>query len=187
VGTSRNVGSPSIPPWKPALAVIGRTDVSAGRQLREVWLAAYGERGTRLVDDFAQSALATACELAVRATDVPTALRVYDATNQDEGRAGLAVELGKRALAKAVSRQSGTSGFAAELFAEATGYYVSRDLASFVASQGRVRTTSEAIRLKDDLRELTRKVVSSAGRPPVDPEGWGRYVQSVIRALRQET
>lgn len=184
MGTSKNVGSPSIPPWKPALAVLGRTDVSPDRQLREIWLGAYGDRGSRLVDDFAQASLAVACDLATRAGDVASALGQYDATNQRAGQSGLAVELGRRALAKSVNQHSGASGFAAELFADATGYYASRDLASFVSAPGRVKTTSDAIRLKEDLRRLTRNVVSSSGSPPSDVEGWGNFVDSILRSLR---
>jgi hypothetical protein len=164
--------------------VLGRTDVPADRQLREIWLGAYGDRGSRLVDDFSQDSLAVACDLAARTTDVSAALQRYDARSQRDAQVGLAIELGRRALAKSVSRQTGALGFASELFAEATAYYASRDLPSLVAAKGRVETSSAAIQLKQELRELTRTAVSASGIPPTDSEGWSRFVESTLRSLR---
>jgi|SRR5579884_1854078 len=184
MGTSKNVRSPNIPPWKPFLAVVGRPDVPVERQTRELWRAAYAERGPRLEDDFSQRTLAIACELATSSRNIQAALRGYDAANQREHRAGFGVELGRRALVRAIARGTGAAGFAADLFADASSYYASRDLPSFIGAAGRVQNTSSAIELKNAISRVTREQVLKAGTPGTDAEGWASFVKSTLLALR---
>ena len=184
MGTSKNVASPDTPPWKFALAVLGRLDVPPDRQSREIWRSVEAERGSRTTDDFSHPVLAIACRLASESSSVPACLHTYDDHLAKYNKAGFAAEIGRRALARAVLSKQGASGFARELFAEATSYYVSRDLASFVGSKGRVGTTSAAIALKIRLKEVARTVVASAGKPVADPDGWATYVSGVVRKLR---
>jgi hypothetical protein len=183
MGTSRNDRSPDIPPWKPALAVVGRTDVPTDRQLAEIWRAAFGERGDRLRDDFSQSSLVEACRLANQRIPVQEALRQFDAINQRDNQAGLATEFARRALARCSAADSGSRGFIQELFGEATVYYVSRDLPSFVAAENRVATNTAAIKLKQDLQTTTKQVVDSLGEPPMDRFDWSEHVGHVLSAL----
>jgi hypothetical protein len=185
MGTSKNVASPDTPPWKMALAVLGRPDVPVPRQNREIWRSVQAERGPEAADDFSQPVLATACRLASESSDVQVSLHIYEEHLASQNKSGFAVEIAKRALARAVHSQQGAEGFARELFAEATSYYASRDLPSFVGSRGRVNTTSAAMALKASLKETTRTIVRSAGTPAVDPEGWATYVGGVFRRLRE--
>lgn len=184
MGTSKNVRSPDIPPWRPFLAVVGRPDTPVERQTRELWRAAYADRGQRLEDDFSQGTLAVACQLAATNRNVQAALREYDAANRRERRAGLGVEIGRRALARAVSRGSGAEGFARDFFADASSYYASRDLPSFIGKAGRVPNTSSAIELKNGIAEVTREQVSSIPLTRTDAEGWASFVKLALTALR---
>jgi hypothetical protein len=184
MGTSKNVRSPDIPPWKPFLAVVGRPDIPVERQARELWRAAYAERGPRLEDDFSQRTLAVACELADSRRSIQAALHDYDAANQRERRAGLGVELGRRALVRAIARGTGAAGFAADLFADASSYYASRDLPSFIGAAGRVHNTSSAIELKNAISRVTREQVSKVGMPGTDAEGWASFVRTALMVLR---
>jgi hypothetical protein len=184
MGTSKNFASPDTPPWKFALAVLGRLDVPPERQNREIWRSVEAERGPSAVNEFSHPALATACRIASKSFDVQTSLNSYDEHLAEHRKSGFAVEIGRRALARAIFSKQGSEGFARELFAEATSYYASRDLPSFVGSSGRVKTTSAAIALKTNLKEVTRTIVQSAGPPSVDPEGWGKFVGNVVRRLR---
>lgn len=152
----------------------------------ELWRAAYAERGTRLEEEFSQRTLAAACELAVSSRNLQTALRNYDAVNQRERRAGLGIELGRRALARAVAQGTGAAGFAADLFADASSYYASRDLPSFIGAIGRVQDTSSAIELKNAIRRITRNQVSQIGAPRTDAEGWASFVKAALASLRGE-
>ncbi|MGI9074284.1 MAG: hypothetical protein ACR2JB_23890 [Bryobacteraceae bacterium] len=184
MGTSRNDPSPPIPPWKPALAVLGRTDVPAERQSLEIWRAVAADRGERLLRDLANPTLAEACSLIAKGRSVSDALDAYDEATLHIADVGLAVDLGRRALARAAVNSSGPSGFASELFAEAVSYYASRDLPSFVAAPGRIANSSAALDLKENLRKIARKTASQAGEPPLDRRGWHRYVSRVLTALQ---
>lgn len=187
MGTSKNVASPDTPPWKMALAVLGRPDIPVPKQNREIWRSVYAERGPDATDEFSHPMLATACRLAAESSNVRVSLHNYEEHLATNNHSGFAVELAKRALARAVHSQQGADGFARELFAEATSYYASRDLPSFVGSRDRVATTSAAIALKSGLIEATRSIVRSAGSPALDPEGWAKYVGGVFRKLRGTT
>ena len=184
MGTSKNVASPNSPPWSPALAVLGRNGVPTSRQVQEIWRSALADRGPRLLDDFAAPALAAACRMAQGGVNVHHALREYESLLAREKKSGLAVEIGRRALARAVSSKQGSQGFAAELFAEAASYYASRDLPSFVGAEGRVPTTSAAIALKTGIKETSRRIAQEAGKPATDAVGWASYVKRVLSDLR---
>ena len=184
MGTSKNVASPDTPPWRIALAILGRKDVPAARQHQEIWRSVEAERGPTFAEDFSQPTLAVACGLASSTKDVNIALLRYDTHISIEGKSGFALEIARRALARAVSGQQGGGGFVRELFAEATSYYASRDLPSFIGIRGRIETTSKAIALKAELKEITKSVVLQAGPPAIDPEGWTRYVNKVVHGLR---
>ena len=184
MGTSKNVRSPDIPPWKPFLAVVGRPDIPVERQTRELWRAAYADRGPRLEEDFSQRTLAVACGLAATSRNLQGALREYDTANQRERRAGLGVEIGRRALARAIARGTGAAGFASDFFADASTYYASRDLPSFIGAAGRVQNTSSGIELKNAISRVTREQVSKIGVPRPDAEGWASFVKSALTALR---
>lgn len=184
MGTSRNDPSPPIPPWKPALAVLGRTDVPVERQSLEIWRAVAADRRERLVRDFANPTLAEACSLVSKGRPIGEALAAYDEATLHLSDVGLAVDLGRRALARAAAKKSGASGFSSELFAEAVSYYASRDLPSFVAAPGRIANSSAAIALKEELRNIARQAALSVGEPRPDRRGWSRHVASVLTALQ---
>jgi hypothetical protein len=184
MGTSKNVRSPDNPPWRPFFAVVGRPDIPVERQTRELWRAAYADRGPRLEEDFSQKTLAIACELAATSRNIHTALRHYDVANQREHTAGLGIELGRRALTRAIARGTGAAGFAADFFADASSYYASRDLPSFIGAAGRVQNTTAAIELKDAITRITRGQVANIGAPQTSGEGWASFVKSALMVLR---
>jgi hypothetical protein len=184
VGTSKNVPSPDTPPWKPLLAILGRTDVPPERQAQEIWRSAYAERGASLVDEFASPAVAAACGLVSTSNDVLAASAAFSGHLATAGRAGFANEIARRALLRAVSTNQGVAGFARELFAEATSYYVSRDLPSFVGARGRVESVSRGMEFKTQIKAIVRTTVATTGQPSPDPDGWANYAATVIRALR---
>jgi hypothetical protein len=122
--------------------------------------------------------------LAQRSEGVLEVLSEYDAALAHDRRSGLAAEIGRRALARAVSSRQGSLGFATELFSEATSYYVSRDLPSFVGARGRVETVSAAIELKSQIKRVTTEIVRSVGSPATDAHGWLTYVEKVLTSLQ---
>jgi hypothetical protein len=121
--------------------------------------------------------------MAETSSNVSDALREYQGLLAREKRSGLAAEIGRRALARAVSSKQGSQGFAEELFAEAACYYASRDLPSFVGARGRVATTSGAIELKAKIKETSKRITKSVGKPATDSDGWATYVKRVLSDL----
>jgi hypothetical protein len=186
MGTSKDERSPHTPPWRPALAVLGKPDVSPERQLIEIWRSAYGDRGQRLIDDFSSPAIAEACRLVAERVPLNEALNRFDESNARENRGGLAIELGRRALARCAAISARPSDFVQQLFAEATSYYASRDLPSFVAQEGRVRNNSEVIALKQALQTGAKRTVERFGEPPLDQASWSALVKRTVNALTGE-
>jgi hypothetical protein len=184
MGTSRNDPSPDIPPWRLARAALGRDQFSPERQAEALWRAAATERGDRLAEAFGDPALARACAIADERPPVRDALQGFEAAVSELGAAGLAVDMGRRALARTAAHAGDAADFAGELFAEAVSYYASRDLPSLVGSAGRVQSAAGSLELKGELRRATKARIIGLDAPASDPDGWRRYVDSALRALR---
>lgn len=185
MGTSRNDRSPLIPPWRPALAVLGKPDVPPERQSKEIWRAAYADRGDKLLDDLSHPALVMACKLVSDRTPLHEALDKYDRNTLHSEKSGLTIELGRRALARTLIRNRTANDFAAELFGETVAYYASRDLPSFVASRNRIATTSAAIKLKNELRRIAHDKARAAGPVRAVRQEWRAYVHRVLGLLQE--
>ncbi len=166
------------------MAVLGRSDVPPERQSREIWLAASADRGEKLLRDFSHSALAQACHLVAEGVSVDDGLRTYEQATRYESESGFAIELGRRALVKALAARGATVDFVGEVFSEAISYYASRDLPSFVAATGCVSSSSEAIKLKEQFRRIAKASVRSLGQPKYDGKQWKAYVSQVLDTLK---
>ena len=184
MGTSRNDRSPLTPPWKMALAIVGAPEIPSARQSLEIWRAVAADRGEKQIRDFTSPVLAAACRDIANRVPLGAALENFDRSALHESNTGLALEIGRRALARCAARKADATGFAGELFAEAVSYYVSRDLPSFVAARGRVATTSEAIRLKETIRQETREQIRELGSPGLSPREWRAYINTVLKTLQ---
>lgn len=184
MGTSRNDRSPMTPPWKMALAVVGTPDVPAFRQGTEIWRAVAADRGEKLLRDFSNRSLAEASRWMSQRLSVQEALARFHQATMYESNAGLAIDMGRRALVRCAAEKGDATSFVGELFAEAISYYVSRDLPSYVGAKGRIPSASEAIRLKEALRETTKQQVKSAGEPKLGPREWRGYISTVLKTLQ---
>lgn len=184
MGTSRNDRSPNIPTWRPVASVLGRTDISPDRQTQEIWRAAFGERRERLIADFCRPAMVDLLKVAASNPTPSMAIESFDHVVSERADAGVALDFARRALIRSAAVQGGIAGFASELFAEASGYYVSRDLPSFVGAEGRVSNVSRAIELKGNIKTLVHATAREAGAPRPDKRSWERYVSLVVDRLR---
>src|SRR2546427_5929708 len=165
MGTSRNDRSPMTPPWKMALAVLATPDVPPERQSIEIWKAVAADRGQKLVRDFSNPSLAEACRWVSQGLSVQEALTRFNRSTLYESNAGLAIDMGRRALARCAAERGDAASFVGELFSEAVSYYASRDLPSYVGAEGRISNSSDVIRLKETLRETTKQQVRCLGQP----------------------
>jgi hypothetical protein len=186
MGTSTSQPSPKTPSWRIARQLLGRDAAPIARQSEEIWKAAAADRGGRLGDELASSVLAAAGSVAAEATSPVDAVRALNRIAAEQRATGLGLEIGRRALMRAVAGGGGAAAFGAELFAEAASYYASRDLSSYVGAAGRVATSSESIALKDGLRAIAR---GAAGEVPVrtDSDGWSAFVRGTMQILTRGT
>lgn len=186
MGTSRNDRSPGTPPWTMAWAVLGAIDVPVERQCIEIWRAASADRGDKMLRDFANRSLAEACRVAAAGLSPQEAVARFNEISRYESDAGLVIDMGRRAIARCAAERGTAVKFVAELFSEAVSYYVSRDLPSYVAAAGRVANTTEAIKLKESLRRVTKQQVEGVGEPKLGPKQWQEYVAHVLRVLQDK-
>ena len=186
MGTSSNQSSPNTHGWRPAQAVLGDPNWSVERQSKELWRSALTDRDGRLIEELADPLLASACEISEERIPPANAVQSFNNTLSEQYAAGLTIDMAKRALARASAAESGAVGFAEELFAEATSYYASRDLPSFVGAPGRVQTTTDSIALKENLRNIARATARTAASVATDPQGWRNYISEVLASLRGE-
>lgn len=186
MGTSTSHPSPDTPSWRIARQVLGRDAAPLARQSEEIWKAATADRGGRLNDELASPVLAAAGSVAAQSTSAVEALRAFNRIAAEQRASGLALEMGRRALMRAVTVGGGAASFGAELFAEAVSYYASRDLSSYVGASGRVTTSSDSIALKDGLRAIARGAAGEA-QIRTDSDGWSTYVRDTLAVLTRGT
>lgn len=186
MGTSRNDPSPDIPVWRPAIAALGNKQIPPERQSEEIWLAASGERAERLLDDFGHAIVALGTAISAKRETVSEALVSFDHALTSQYDARLSFDMARRALARAAAQGAGAEGYACELFAEATGYYASRDLPSVLGKPGCIETSSETIGLKAQITDKVRARVRQVGKPPLEAVAWRTYVHRVLAVLRGE-
>lgn len=183
MGTSVNQPSPKTPSWRLARALLGRRDVQPADQVAELWRAATTDRNRVLRDELADPLLARAAGLAAASGGDPqVALDRYDRSVSESRSKNFALEFGRRALARAALSNSGAAGFAAELFSEATSYYVARDLPGYVGSPHRVQNAREALSLKSGLQKAASEL-ASVGTVSAEPKAWAQFVDAALERL----
>ena len=186
MGTSTSQPSPaSSNNWRLARALLGKVGVTPEQQSAELWRAAVADREPELLASLGSPVLAEAAFLAGSASSPIEALRAFDAGLESRKAADLVFDMGRRALVRAVAARIGTGGFAAELFAEAVGYYVARDMAGIVGSRGRVPTIGAAAALKHQISDVARNATRLGGTPTADNDSWRDYVARVLGVLQQ--
>jgi hypothetical protein len=184
MGTSRNDPSADIPPWRRARAVLGRPDFTPDQQGTVLWQAAFAERSQALLGELSDPLLARVCLLADQHAPVVETLQTFDNVLYENHAASVTLDFARRALGRAALTEGGARAFAAELFAELTAYYASRDLPSVLATPNKIRTISESARLTHELRKTVLDKVRELGDPSTRPQGWARYVRRALGVLR---
>jgi hypothetical protein len=179
MGTSRSHPSPKIPQWQVPREMMGREEVPPSSQQQWLWRAAIAEKGAGLAAELTAPPFAEAVRLADR--PLVEALPAFDRSVRESRTTTLFADLARRALARAVVTKGGGDAFGPELFAEATGYFASRDLPSVVGGQGRVQTARDSLALKAELRN---EALARMGQVTADPRtDWAGYVSGALTAL----
>lgn len=87
-------------------------------------------------------------------------------------------------MVKSLAARGSTIDFVGEVFSEAISYYASRDLPSFVAAEGRISSSSGAIKLKEQFRRIAKASVRSLGQPKYSEKQWKPYISQVLDTLK---
>jgi hypothetical protein len=182
MGTSRNDRSPEVPTWKPALLALGNKSVPAERQIQEVWRAALAH-SQFLESELRNELFPTACQLVSAGLNKLDALEKFDQSMRERGASSFFLDLARRSLLRATAEQWDTTRFAADVMTEVAGYYISRDLPSYIGAKNRVWSPKEALVLKDSLKELTRSAAQSAGEVASDGSNWSTFVDRALERL----
>jgi hypothetical protein len=160
--------------------------VTIDRAVQEIWRAATNQPSGDLTQLLGEPAIA---ECLAIATDAPTRESAVDAVSRhiaSLGKASLGLVIAQRAVAQSYGKADSVAAFTSSLFAEAGNYLVSRDLPGFVGTEGRAKTTSEAMALKAQLRERIAERASEIRppRPGALVDGWSDYVTRIVEHLR---
>ena len=159
--------------------MLGREGVPPSSQQEWLWRAALAEKGAGLAAELTTPLFAKAVSLADR--PLAEALPAFDRSIRESRTTTLFADLARRALVRAVVTKGGGDAFGPELFAEATGYFASRDLPSIVGGQDRVETAKGSLALKAALRS---EALDRVGQVTADPRAdWAGYVSGALAAL----
>lgn len=191
MGTSVSYASPGTPRWRFSTQHLSNPQVPVERQVQEVWRAAAGDREAALSADLAVRPVVTALRIAATANNPLTALNTFDAEVDPADSASLGVEFARRALARTAAAGGGRPRYVGELFAEATNYYVARDLSSRVGRQGAVQTPSEGLAFKQAMEQTVRVAATATAQAQPLPDGtladlWPALLASVLARLKGE-
>jgi hypothetical protein len=149
-----------------------------------VWRAALNQEVGNIARLLAEPIVAQLCDVASSAASVAEVSRATALAIVQSKSSSLAADIARRAAIQCVGTKDRMAAFTERLFAETTGYLVSRDLPGFVGN-GPVRTVVESTEYKNALIEhvagLTRAI-----KPPasMDARVWSKYVDRVVQRLR---
>jgi hypothetical protein len=183
VGTSSNSRSPNTPSWKLARATIGKADLAAEHQSRELWRAAASDVGANVVDFLSSKGVFRAAHLAQTASDPDAGIDALYEMHRAAGQRHILNSSVERALLRTLASDRTIGGFAGELLSEAADYYASRDLPSFVGTRGHIATTTESIDLKNQLRATARAACADFPVSQITHSTWKKLIETAVDRL----
>jgi hypothetical protein len=182
MGTSSSTPSPRTLSWRAVEAGYRSPNVPVDRLIQEIWRAAQRDGG------WGELLAARAVQrVASIVTDAPTAQEALARVSREivsTKASTIATEVAKRAIPQAFRESDRAAAFSRALFAEASNYLVSRDLAGYVGADYRSQTPKDAMTLKDVVRGRVREIVTEAGPPrATSAASWRAYVTEALRRL----
>lgn len=183
MGTSSNHRSPDVPSWRLARAMIGSDAAPPEQQSKELWRAASADPVADLVSYFGSERTYAAAKLTQSSSSPKEAAEAFTGIVQESGASLFLDATTTRALLRTVGGKGSVTQFAGELLAEAIAYYASRDLPSYLGAEGRIKTTSESIALKAQLKKIARNACMSTNVEVKDAKSWSHFVRSAVEKL----
>jgi hypothetical protein len=185
MGTSVTHRSPRTLSWNAVQVGYENALVPEARILRDVWRAALVEPQSSWASLLGSDAVANCLTVLTTSEGPADAVVRATAAIAASGASSLATEVAKRAVAGSFGADDRAREFTARVFAGATDYLVSRDLAGHVGRGNRLGTVREATAFKERLkRQAAATAREIAGREPRSRD-WGETVARVARALAE--
>lgn len=188
MGTSVNQRSPDTPSWRIVQRTYEDSSIPLERALQEIWRAATHQQESDLGRQLSQPVILELADVSARADSPAEASRLANEVIATSKAASLGADLARRAAIQAAGRPDAGQLFVERLFAEATGYLVSRDLAGHISEGKRLPTVSAAREFRAQLTSIASKTASSLsvdGSPLASSEIWAGYVSTVLNAIKQ--
>ncbi len=183
MGTSVTHRSPPTLSWNSVQVGYENSLVPEARVLRDVWRAALVEPQVSWSALLGTDVIASCLAVAITADGPADALTRASAAIAASGGSSLAAEVAKRAVVGSFGSDDRAREFTARVFAGATDYLVSRDLAGHVGRGDRLGTVREATAFKERLKlQAATTAREVAGRQP-GTRDWADTVARVARAL----
>lgn len=183
MGTSVSHRSPRTLSWSSVQVGYENSLVPEARVLRDVWRAALGEPEASWANLLATETVARCLEVAMTAESPGAGLRQATESIAESGGSSLATEVAKRAVIASVGARDRALEFTARVFAGATDYLISRDLAGHVGRGDRLPTVREATAFKERLKVQAAATARQVAGPQPSAGEWADTVSRVARAL----
>jgi hypothetical protein len=123
--------------------------------------------------------------VATFSTPTEAAQRVGAMVTEAKG-SSLAFEIARRAAMQAAGRENARQVFAERLFAEATNYFVSRDISGHLSPEGRLSSVSQVQAFKRQVTDEAVEAVRGGGAAPSrGGDEWAGFVSATIERLRR--
>ena len=189
MGTSISQRSPRTTNWRAVETGYTKEEIPIERLAQEIWRAANNQKEGNIFQDLAAPIIAECLRIVREVQNRDTAVQQIRRTIALSGQTSLATEIAQRAAIQTYqSAENRTEAFTKSLFSEAGNYLVSRDISGFIGS-GRINNVSEAIILKDSIKEQIAQKVGELSYPSgnlTDADVWRNYVGNVVRHFTGE-
>lgn len=185
MGTSVSQMSPRTRGWNIVQAVYTTKTIGTERAVTEIWRAATSEK-TNLATQLASPIVEKIGQIAaMTGSPAEIAMRV-EMEIASSGHANFACEIARIAAIKAAQApvESRQTEFREKLFAEASNYFVSRDVSGFIGHAYRNKDVSEMVEFKRTAMESTTASVRKSAAELKKQTSWSDYVTGVVDDLR---
>ncbi len=172
-----------------AVSVAYRSDnIPIERVVKEVWRAAQSDAESSWANLLQASAVLGCRDISIESGSAQEAMSAAVQMIARDGSSSIAADIAKRAIVQSFGSESREIGFAESLFAEATNYLVSRDLAGLVGTSDRTGSVTSASEFKRQIVQSVRDQVNTLVQGGVAPArqdmaAWRGFVRETIESL----
>lgn len=182
MGTSVSQHSPRTLGWRSVGVGYDNPNIPVKRVVQEIWRAAKQSLQSQLLSTLGSPLIYELAELAAKSEGAAQAYAASVATISKSKQASLFTEIAKRAIIQSVAAEDKMAAFNANLFAEATDYFVSRDISGHLGST-RLGSLDSVIDLKAKIKLRVREIVSSQEATSRNTDEWLTFVNQCIDKL----